>query len=322
MTEKLAKKWDVYIERFKNYLSAERSFSAHSVQAYVRDVRKLKEYALEVLTPPADPFHLNTEQLSGFLYYLNRDQQIAERSQARILSGIKAFYRFLQLEDLIIEDPAVLLETPKLGRRLPDTLSVKEIDAILGAIDLSTDEGVRNRAMLEVLYSCGLRVSELTELKIRNIYWEIGFLKVVGKGDKERFVPIGSSARKHLQIYLDTVRRHVKETKGHEEYVFLNRWGRKLTRVYVFTLIKELAKAVGIQKKVSPHTFRHSFATHLIEGGADLRAVQEMLGHQSITTTEVYIHLDMDYLRDTVQRFHPRNHIKESTNSQPQKAND
>lgn len=312
MTENLVKKWDLYIERFKNYLSAERSLSANSVQAYVRDVRKLRDYAAGVLTPPADPLSLTTEQLSGFLYYLNRDKQIAERSQARILSGIKAFYRFLQLEDLIIEDPAVLLEAPKLGRRLPDTLSVVEIDAILSAIDLSTNEGVRNRAMLEVLYSCGLRVSELVELKLGNIYWEISFLKVTGKGDKERFVPIGSSARKYLKIYLDTVRCHVQEKKGHEEYVFLNRWGRKLSRVYVFTLIKELAKVAGIRKKVSPHTFRHSFATHLIEGGADLRAVQEMLGHESITTTEVYIHLDMDYLRDTVQRFHPRNSLKEA----------
>ncbi|WP_051633330.1 site-specific tyrosine recombinase XerD [Thermonema rossianum] len=307
MTETLAKQWDLYIERFKNYLSAERALSANSVQAYVRDVRKLKAYAVEVLKPAAGPFSLHTEQLSGFLYYLNRELQVAERSQARILSGIKAFYRFLQLEDLISEDPAVLLEAPKLGRRLPDTLSVEEIDAILSAIDLSTDEGLRNRAMLEVLYSCGLRVSELIELKTGNLYWEIGFLKVIGKGDKERFVPIGSSARKYLKLYLDTVRKHVKEKKGHEEYVFLNRRGTKLTRVYVFTIIKELAKIAGIQKKVSPHTFRHSFATHLIEGGADLRAVQEMLGHESITTTEVYIHLDMDYLRDTVHRFHPRN---------------
>jgi integrase/recombinase XerD len=232
--------------------------------------------------------------------------EISAYSQARIISGIKAFYRFLMYEDRITEDPAQLLEAPKLGRKLPDTLSFPEIEMLLEAIPLGESEGHRNRAMIEMLYSSGLRVSELVELKKSQIFTEVGFLKVVGKGNKERLVPIGKAALHYLKLYDEHVRTHQTPEKGHEEYVFLNRRGQKLTRVMVFLIIKKTAVKAGIQKSISPHTFRHSFATHLIEGGADLRAVQEMLGHESITTTEIYTHLDRDYLRQVLTEFHPR----------------
>lgn len=296
--------WQSYLKNFKNYLTLERSLSGHTLEAYLHDVRKLHEY-LQIQGDAPSPTAVTEGQLFNFLYYLG-ELGVAPATQARMLSGLKAFYKFLLIEDAILIDPTTLLESPKLGRKLPDTLSLPEIETLLAAIDLSTPEGTRNRAMLEVLYGCGLRVSELTELKISDLHFEIGFLRVRGKGDKQRLVPVGRDAMKYTQIYLDGVRRHLVVKKGSEDHVFLNRRGSSLTRVMVFLIVKELAEKIGLQKNISPHTFRHSFATHLIEGGADLRAVQEMLGHESITTTEIYTHLDRDYLRQVMTEFHPR----------------
>jgi integrase/recombinase XerD len=255
--------------------------------------------------PSKSPLVLELEHLRKFVTALAK-LEISPYSQARIISGIKAFYRFLMYEDRITEDPAQLLEAPKLGRKLPDTLSYEEIETLLSAIPLGEPEGHRNRAMIEMLYSSGLRVSELVELKKSQIFAEVGFLKVVGKGNKERLVPVGRAALHYLKLYEEHVRSQQVPAKGQEEFVFLNRRGQKLTRVMVFLIIKKTAEKAGIQKNISPHTFRHSFATHLIEGGADLRAVQEMLGHESITTTEIYTHLDRDYLRQVLTEFHPR----------------
>lgn len=296
--------WSTYIKQFSNYLKLERSLSGNSVEAYVRDVEKLNQY-MEMQEPTFSPMKVTSKHLEGFVEYINV-LGLSAFSQARILSGVKAFYKFLILEDLVTEDPTLLLEGPKLGRKLPDTLEYTEIVTLLEAIDLSTPEGARNRAMLEVLYSSGLRVSELVDLRLNNIYFDIGFVRVIGKGNKERLVPIGRDAMKFLKIYLEEIRIHVPVQKGFESFAFLNRRGRKLTRVMIFTIIKLLATKSGIKKSISPHTFRHSFATHLIEGGADLRAVQEMLGHESITTTEIYTHLDRDYLRQVIREFHPR----------------
>lgn len=295
--------WKIYIEQFKSYLKLERGFSENSIEAYLRDISKFQDFALE--KDWQNPEKISTQQIQAFILHLNT-LGIAETSQARILSGIKAFYKFLFAEEIISTDPAYLIESPKLRRKLPDTLEYHEIEALLEAIDHSTPEGTRNRAMLEVLYSCGLRVSELIDLKISNLYFDIEFIKVVGKGNKERFVPIGSEAMKYTQIYLEHTRRHLNITKGHENFVFLSRRGKKLTRVYVFMVIKELAQKIGLKKNISPHTFRHSCATHLLEGGADLRTIQEILGHESITTTEIYTHLDKDYLRQTILQYHPR----------------
>lgn len=299
--------WQSYLKQFETYLKLERSLSKNSIEAYVRDVEKLAQF-VEMTLPGTHATKLSYPQLQQFLQYLS-ELGMSAFSQARILSGIKAFYKFLLTEELISEDPTTLLEGPKLGRKLPDTLSIEEIDKLLAAIDLSSPEGQRNRAILEVLYSCGLRVSECVELKLNNLHLEtkaVGIIQVIGKGNKERLVPIGKDATKYLSIYKDQVRPLVPVQKGFESYVFLNRRGKKLTRVMIFTIIKNLAKAIGLKKTISPHTFRHSFATHLIEGGADLRAVQEMLGHESITTTEIYTHLDRDYLRSVVQQYHPR----------------
>lgn len=299
--------WENQIQDFKNYLKLERSLSAHSVEAYVGDVQKLKQFnALKY--KHRDATEVTTRQLQEFLEYVT-ELGMSAHSQARILSGLKAFYKYLLFEDIIDKDPTSLLEGPKLGRKLPDTLSYPEIIKLFDKIDLSKPEGGRNRAMLEVLYSSGLRVSELVDLRINNIYADTGFLLVTGKGNKERLVPIGRDALKYLDIYLQQIRGKspLKPPKtGFDSFVFLNRNGGKLTRVMVFTIIKNLAIAIGLKKTISPHTFRHSFATHLIEGGADLRAVQEMLGHESITTTEIYTHLDRDYLRQVIQEFHPR----------------
>lgn len=295
--------WQIYIEQFKNYLKLERGFAENSLEAYLRDVVKFREYAQsQEWTSPEKITH---HQIQDFLVYLN-ELGIAEASQARVLSGIKAFYKFLFLENIIQQDPSYLIEAPKLARKLPDTLSYEEIEKLLAAIDLSTPEGTRNRAILEVLYSCGLRVSELTELTLSQLYFDIGFLKVIGKGNKERFVPIGKDAIKYTKMYLEHIRNHLDIPRGYENYVFLNRRGKNLSRVFIFMIIKELAQKISLNKNISPHTFRHSFATHLLEGGADLRAIQEMLGHESITTTEIYTHLDKDYLRQTIQQFHPR----------------
>ncbi|MTI21656.1 site-specific tyrosine recombinase XerD [Fulvivirga sp. RKSG066] len=296
--------WDLQIRQFKNYLKLERSLSDNSVEAYIRDIIKLKQF-VELSNLDVSPHKIEALHLQNFIEYIN-ELGMTAHSQARVLSGIKAFYKYLMFEDLIEKDPTVLIEGPKLGRKLPDTLSYHEIVDLMAAIDMSKPEGPRNRAILEVLYSSGLRVSELVDLRLSNIYFDIGFLRVVGKGNKERLVPIGKDAMKHLKIYIEEVRVHLDIKDGHENYAFLNRRGRQLTRVMIFTIIKNLAKAIGMKKNVSPHTFRHSFATHLIEGGADLRAVQEMLGHESITTTEIYTHLDRDYLRQVIQDFHPR----------------
>ena len=296
--------WTPLIRQFRHYLTLERSLSANSIEAYTRDVQKLADYVTREF-PSKSPLELELEHLRRFVTALAM-LEISAYSQARIISGIKAFYRFLMYEDRITEDPAQLLEAPKLGRKLPDTLSFPEIEMLLEAISLGEAEGHRNRAMIEMLYSSGLRVSELVELKKSQIFIEVGFLKVVGKGNKERLVPIGKAALHYLKLYEEHVRTHQTPGKGHEEYVFLNRRGQKLTRVMVFLIIKKTAVQAGIQKSISPHTFRHSFATHLIEGGADLRAVQEMLGHESITTTEIYTHLDRDYLRQVLTEFHPR----------------
>jgi len=296
--------WDSYIKQFGQYLKLERSLSQNSIDAYVRDVEKLQQF-VEVSGLKTSPLKISTKELQKFIHYIN-ELGMSAHSQARILSGLKAFFKYLTYEDLIENDPAALLEGPKLGRKLPDTLEYPEIIKMFEAIDLSSPEGTRNRAMLETLYSSGLRVSELVELRLANIYFDIGFLRVIGKGNKERLVPVGRDAMKFLKIYIEEVRVHFPKQKGFESHAFLNRRGKKISRVMIFLIIKGLVEKIGLKKSISPHTFRHSFATHLIEGGADLRAVQEMLGHESITTTEIYTHLDRDYLRQVVQEFHPR----------------
>lgn len=296
--------WDIHIRQFGQYLKLERSLAPNSIAAYTRDVEKLSQY-LEMTHPGTSAMKVTGAHLEGFLEYINK-LGMSAYTQARMLSGVKAFFKYLVLEEVIKTDPSELIEGPKIGRKLPDVLNYDEIVRILEAIDLSKPEGGRNRAMLEVLYSSGLRVSELTDLKLNFVYFDIGFLRVIGKGNKERLVPLGRDAMKYLKIYIDEIRVHQPRQKGHETIVFLNRFGKKLSRVSVFNTIKTLAKQAGIAKTVSPHTFRHSFATHLVEGGADLRAVQEMLGHESITTTEIYTHLDRDYLRQVIKEFHPR----------------
>ncbi|MBY5952213.1 MAG: site-specific tyrosine recombinase XerD [Cyclobacteriaceae bacterium] len=301
----MSKTWETYIKQFRHYLKIERSLSDNSIEAYCRDVQRLAEF-VDLDFQGLSPLELSSKELQAFVRTIG-ELELSEFTQARMISGIKAFYRFLVYEDLVKKDPAQLLETPRLGRKLPDTLSFEEINQILEGVPLGEAQGHRNRAMLELLYSSGLRVSELINLKKGQIFEEIGFLRIVGKGNKERLVPFGKDALKYLKIYQEEVRNHQTIARGHEEYVFLNRRGKKLSRVMIFMIIKEAVERVGIQKNVSPHTFRHSFATHLIEGGADLRAVQEMLGHESITTTEIYTHLDRDYLRQVLTDFHPRN---------------
>jgi integrase/recombinase XerD len=296
--------WDSYINGYKSYLQLEKSLSENSVEAYIHDVEKLFQfinYFKLDFAPEKVDYHL----LQEFVKWVN-GLGMSARTQARVISGIKGFYKYLILENIIKSDPTELLESPKIGRKLPDTLNVEEINSLINAIDLSKPEGERNKAILETLYSCGLRVSELVNLRISGLYFDAGFVRVVGKGDKERLVPIGSVAKKHINIYLKGIRCHIVIKKGNEDILFLNRRGSKLTRVMIFTIIKQLAVKTGLKKKISPHTFRHSFATHLIEGGADLRAVQDMLGHESITTTEIYTHLNREFLRDTITRFHPR----------------
>ena len=293
-----------YLYGFSAYIKLEKSLSANSNEAYMHDVELLYEFLLET-HPEKNVEKLTLDHLQEFIQWIN-ERNLSARSQARIISGVKAFYKYLLLENIISDDPTTLLETPKLGRKLPEFLTIEEVDAMLNAIDLSTAEGQRNRAMLETLYSSGLRVSELISLKKSNSFFDIGFLKITGKGNKERLVPIGSSAIKHINIYEESFRRQLKIKTGNDDILFLNRRGAQLTRVMVFTIIKQLAIKIQLKKKISPHTFRHSFATHLIEGGADLRAVQEMLGHESITTTEIYTHLDRDYLRQEIMQHHPR----------------
>ena len=295
--------WERYIKDFVSYLKIEKGLAENSILAYQNDVDKLKDFSVGIGKTAGQ---LNYEDLKQFLSTLF-DLGLSARSQARIISGIKQFYGFLLLENLVKVDPSELLEQPKLGRKLPEVLTIEEIDALLAAIDLGKNEGHRNRAMLETLYSCGLRVSELVGLRFSDLFFEEGFIRVIGKGNKERLVPVSPQVQKEIEIYQQHIRNHLTIQKGSENIVFLNRRGAQLTRVMVFTIIKNLAEAIGLKKNISPHTFRHSFATHLIEGGANLRAIQEMLGHESITTTEIYTHLDQRFLRDAILSFHPRN---------------
>lgn len=295
--------WQVYKKGFKGWLQLEKSLSANSVSAYLHDVDKLTEFLL-LQGIQKNPSEIIATDLDAFLKFLH-GLNINQASQARITSGLRSFFKYCLIEEICETDPTTLLELPKLTRKLPDTLSFTEIENILSVIDLSTDEGQRNKAILETLYSCGLRVSELVNLKLSCLYLDIGFVRVIGKGDKERLVPIGSDAVKFITIYKERIRTHLNIQNGEQDFVFLNRRGKRLSRVMIFLIIKELALKAGIKKSISPHTFRHSFATHLVEGGADLRAVQEMLGHESITTTEIYTHLDREFLRTTLQQFHP-----------------
>lgn len=295
--------WEPYKKGFKAYLQLEKSLADHTVAAYGRDLEHLTQF-LEAAGQSVPPEDLGLKDLQQFARHV-AELGMSPASQSRMLSGIRTFYKYCITEGIIREDPTLLLEAPKQKRALPDVLSFEEIERMIQSIDLSKPEGTRNKAMLETLYSCGLRVSELVGLRISQLYLDLGFIRVIGKGDKERLIPIGSSAIKYLEIYRDTVRCHLSPQKGNEDFVFLNNRGKQLSRVMVFYIIKSLAQLAGIQKSVSPHTFRHSFATHLIEGGADLRAVQEMLGHASITTTEIYTHLDREFLRETLAKYHP-----------------
>ena len=298
------KQWDSHINEFRHFLKLEKGLSPHSIEAYERDIRKLVSY-LEMVGSELKPEEVDSRLLQDFIQWI-AESGLNARTQSRIISGLKAFYKYLLLEENITFDPTALLEAPRIGRKLPEVLTVEEIDSLFSFIDLSKAEGPRNKAMLEVLYSCGLRVSELINLKLTNIYREDGFLRVIGKGDKERLIPISNRAMKEIDMYLPDRHSLKLIEKESQDVLFLNRRGRQLTRVMVFTIIKNLKEKAGIDKNISPHTFRHSFATHLIEGGADLRAVQEMLGHESIVTTEIYTHLDREYLRETILSYHPR----------------
>lgn len=297
--------WDAYLKGFKAYLQLERSMAANTVDAYLRDVTMLRNHITDTY-PGLGIATVELEHLRTFVEHVH-ELELEPSTQARMLSGIKSFFGYLLLEEVITKDPTELLQAPKLKRKLPDFLSVDEIDTLFNAVDHSTPEGQRNRAMLETMYSCGLRVSELVGLTISNLYLDVGFVRVVGKGNKERLVPIGGEAIKQIQIYKEHVRPFLKTIKkGSEDILFLNRRGGQLSRVMVFLVLKDLTEKAGIRKRIHPHTLRHSFATHLVEGGADLRAVQEMLGHASITTTEIYTHLDRSYLRQTMAKYHPR----------------
>lgn len=295
--------WERYIKNFVSFLKIEKGLAENSIFAYQNDVSKLYDFAL---ANKLDVNQLTYEHLKEFITDLY-DLGLSARTQARIISGIKQFYGYLMLEDFVKEDPSELLEMPRLARKLPEVMTIEEIDSLIAAIDLSKAESHRNKAIIETLYSCGLRVSELVNLRFSDLFFEEGFIRVIGKGNKERLVPVSPTVEKEIAIYNDHVRRHQNIKPGNENVVFLNRRGAMLTRVMIFTIIKDLAEAAGLKKSVSPHTFRHSFATHMIEGGANLRAVQEMLGHESITTTEIYTHLDQRFLRDAIISFHPRN---------------
>lgn len=288
---------------FLAYLQLEKSLSENSVQAYLRDVEHLTTW-LQTAGRSLSPAEIQLNDLQAFLHWI-AGLGFTASSQARIISGIRAFYKYCLLENIVSTDPTALLEAPKLRRPLPDVLSTEEIDRMLGQLDLSKPEGGRNKAILETMYSCGLRVSEVVGLKISQVYGDLGFIRVTGKGDKERLIPIGQTAIKYIDIYRQQIRVQMPVQKGHEDFLFLNNRGRQLSRVMIFYIIRDLAQKAGIKKTVSPHTFRHSFATHLVEGGADLRAVQEMLGHASITTTEIYTHLDREFLRKTLEQYHP-----------------
>lgn len=295
--------WQAYKKGFKSFLQLEKSLSENSVEAYLRDVEKFTDYLQDSgnMKEPAAVLRTDLEKFIHFIAGLG----ISDTSQARIISGLRAFYKYCFTEGIVTADPTTLLETPKIKRKLPAVLSFDEIEKMIASIDLSKPEGMRNKAILEVMYSCGLRVSETVNLKISSLYLDAEFIRVTGKGSKERLVPIGESAIKYIKIYKNDVRVHIQPVKDYEDFLFLNNRGKHLSRVMIFYIIKEAAVKAGITKNISPHTFRHSFATHLVEGGASLRAVQQMLGHESITTTEIYTHLDRDYLRSTLQEFHP-----------------
>lgn len=295
--------WNAYKKGFKAYLQLEKSLSENSVEAYLHDIEMLTSFLLATNQTVA-PSEIALKDLQAFVKWVS-ELGMTATSQARIISGIRSFFKYCILEQICVSDPSLLLDAPKSKRKLPDTLHFNEIESIISQIDLSSPEGGRNKAILETMYSCGLRVSEVVNLKISGLYLDVGFLRITGKGDKERLVPIGSDAIKFIKIYKEKIRVHQPIQVGAEDFLFLNRRGNKLSRVMIFYIIKDLASKAGITKTISPHTFRHSFATHLVEGGADLRAVQEMLGHESITTTEIYTHLDSHFLKDTLQRFHP-----------------
>jgi integrase/recombinase XerD len=295
--------WSRYIKDFVSYLKIEKGLSENSILAYLNDVKKLEDFASSLSLDPKAITYSHLQQFVAELY----DLGLSARSQSRIISGVKQFFQFLVLEDEIEVDPTTLLETPKIGRKLPEVLTVKEVDELIDAIDLSKPEGHRNKAILETLYSCGLRVSELVNLQFEQLFFNEGFIRVTGKGNKQRLVPVSPSVEKEIGIYVSSIRNHMKIQKGHESFVFLNRRGAQLTRVMIFTIIKNLALEIGMTKTISPHTFRHSFATHLLEGGANLRAIQEMLGHESILTTEIYTHLDQSMLKEAIISYHPRN---------------
>lgn len=295
--------WEHYIKSFQQYLKLERGLSQNTIENYSLDLYKLTSY-LNTHHISVSPINISEETIQEFIYYISKE--ISPRTHARAISGLKSFFSYLVFEEYRKDFPMELIESPKTGRKLPDTLSVAEIDALIHAIDKSTPEGERNRTILETLYGCGLRVSELITLKISDLFFDEGFVKITGKGNKQRFVPIGKNTIKYINLYMNNVRSGVPIQKGHEDILFLNRRGRQLSRAMVFTIIKNLAEEIGLNKSISPHTFRHSFATHLLENGADLRAIQLMLGHESITTTEVYVHLDRKHLTKVVNTFHPR----------------
>ena len=295
--------WSTYIKSFQSYLKIERSLSANTIANYSFDLLRLTQF-LEINNITKNPINISEEEIQQFIYAVSKE--VNPRSQARIISGLKSFFNYLIFEDYRNDNPMELIETPKIGRKLPDTLSIQDIDRLIAAIDLSKEEGERNKAILETLYGCGLRVSELVSLKISDLFFDEGFIKITGKGNKQRFVPIGKTTQKYMETYKNLIRTHVPIQKGHEDTLFLNRRGRQLTRAMVFTIIKDLAIKINLNKSISPHTFRHSFATHLLENGADLRSIQLMLGHESITTTEIYVHLDRKHLTQIVNRYHPR----------------
>ena len=294
--------WNESILDYSHYLKIERGLSSHTIQNYIRDVKKLISF-IDKKKITCTPIEINEDLIQQFIYEIAKE--ISPRSQARIISGLRSFFDYLIFENYRESNPTDLIETPKIGVKLPDTLSEQEINSLISAIDLSKAEGERNRAMLETMYSCGLRVSELIHLKISDLFFEEGFIKIVGKGNKERFVPIHSSAQNYIMLYMNEIRSHLSIKKGFEDTLFLNRRGKSLSRQMIFMILKALAIKINLNKKISPHTFRHSFATHLLKNGADLRAIQQMLGHESITTTEVYVHLDTSYLKKIVEKYHP-----------------
>lgn len=298
-------KWSQALKDYQTYLKIERGLSANSIQNYSYDIVKLIKY-LEEHNIEMSPIRVTEEDIQGFIYHLAK--KMNARSQARIISGLKSFFNYLIFEDYRETNPLELIESPRIGRKLPDTLTTKEIDLLINVIDLSHPQGERNRAIIETLYSCGLRVSELTELRISDLFFEEDFIKVTGKGNKQRFVPISELTKKYINTYKDHIRIHLNPLKDDVDILFLNRRGKKLTRAMIFTIVKTLTKQANIQKKISPHTFRHSFATHLLENGADLRSIQQMLGHESITTTEIYMHVDRSHLKEVLDNFHPRSH--------------